>query len=485
MKLSLINLTIISFASACSALKVNEGFLKEEEIDQFRGRLPKIDKQPNGAARHHGVASLPASIARRMLSSICSDDGICANKGVEFDLEVRTSLIDRSTDEHVDHYSDGEKVHEDVGFVFLNSNPNAHFQHGKETIPIKAGNLVTFKGDVTHNTVVKSGQVHLLGPFDMVSFKGVGGVPPNVVCFDPVIDCCGADVALLIDAGQGGCCTGDNCRPNNEVTNIGDCTACFLTFQAACLAACACDKKKKKSHCFSPANTVEVQDQGLISMDSLKIGDYVRAGKNKFSRVYSFLHLDHEAEADFLQIKAEGLKTPLEVSPEHMVFVKDTPVRASQVKVGDMLGENKVSDIKSVKRRGVYAPVTESGSIVVSGVLASSYAAVRSYSLVNQHLEAHALFAVRRLVCAFDFSMCERETYTDGFPNWLSSVVYFAKSTAQNAPAQVIVSAVALPFIAFAYILEQMILYPFLLGVLMLVLVAFKKKTNMSKVKVQ
>ena len=192
MKLSL-SLAIISFASACSALKVNEGFLKEEEIDQFRGRLPKIDKQPNGAARRHGVASLPASIARRMLSSICTDDGVCANKDVDFDLEVRTSLIDRSTHEHVDHYSNGEKVHEDVGFVFLNSNPDAHFQHGKDTVPIKAGNLVTFKGDVTHNTVVKSGQVHLLGPFDMVNFKGVGDVPP-AVCFDAVIDCCGTDV---------------------------------------------------------------------------------------------------------------------------------------------------------------------------------------------------------------------------------------------------------------------------------------------------
>jgi len=128
---------------------------------------------------------------------------------------------------------------------------------------------------------------------------------------------------------------------------------------------------------------------------------------------------------------------------------------------------------------------TESGSIVVSGVLASTYAAVRSYSLLNQHLEAHALFAVRRLVCAFDFSMCERETYTDGFPNWLSSVVYFAKSTAQSAPAQLLASIVALPFIAVAYVLEQMILYPLFLGIFMLGLFAFKKKTMMSKVKLQ
>jgi len=122
---------------------------------------------------------------------------------------------------------------------------------------------------------------------------------------------------------------------------------------------------------------------------------------------------------------------------------------------------------------------TESGSIVVSDALVSSYAAVRSYSLVNQHLEAHALFAVRRLVCAFDFSICKSETCTDGFPSWLSSVVYFAKSTTQNALAQLLASAVVLPFITFAYILEQMILYPLFLGMFMLGLFAFKKKTMM------
>ena len=217
--------------------------------------------------------------------------------------------------------------------------------------------------------------------------------------------------------------------------------------------------------CFSHVNTVEVQGQGHVSMDSLKIGDFVRAGKNKFSRVYSFLHLDRDVEAEYLQIHAEGLKAPLEVSPEHMVFVKSTPVRASQVKVGDMLGENKVSEIKTVKRRGVYAPVTESGDIVVSGVLASSYAAVHSYTPINQHTEAHAFFAVRRLVCAFNFGICENETYTeDGFPVWLSPMVHFALSTKQNPFAQFFASVVGLPFIAAAYILEQMIYSPFFIG---------------------
>ena len=174
MKLS-ISLAILSFTS-CSALKVNEAFLNEQEIDQFRGRLPKIDKQ-----RH--TAPLAVMESASLSSEYCAPHAlvglhgrrVCANKDVDFDLEVRTSLIDRSTQEHVDHYSNGDKVHEDVGFVFLNTNPDAHFQHGEDVVPIKAGNLVTFKGDVSHNTVVKSGQVHLLGPFDMVNFKGVGG----------------------------------------------------------------------------------------------------------------------------------------------------------------------------------------------------------------------------------------------------------------------------------------------------------------------
>ena len=173
-----------------------------------------------------------------------------------------------------------------------------------------------------------------------------------------------------------------------------------------------------------------------------------------------------------------------------MVFVKNSllPVRASQIKVGDMLGEQKVSEVKSVKRRGVYAPVTESGDIIVSGVLASSYAALHNYTPVNQHWEAHAFFAVRRLVCRFNFGICENETYTDeGIPEWLSNVANFAKSTQDNAPAQLVASVVGLPLISIAYVIEQVtIQYQFIAGLLLLGLVVFKqKKTKKSKGKMQ
>jgi len=235
--------------------------------------------------------------------------------------------------------------------------------------------------------------------------------------------------------------------------------------------------------CFSLTNTVEVQDKGLISMDSLQIGDLVRAGSNRFSRVYSFIHLDHDAEANFLQIHTAGWDTPLEMTPEHMVFVDGAAVCASQVKVGDMLGENKVSAIKPIKRRGVFAPVTESGDIVVSGALASSYAAVVTYAPVNQHYGAHAFFAARRLVCALNFDICEGETYVDGIPTWLSSVIHFVAIVEDNPAIQFCVSILALPFITATFVLEQWILSPFLsLGMFVLGLFVFKK-VKASKVK--
>ena len=96
-----------------------------------------------------------------------------------------------------------------------------------------------------------------------------------------------------------------------------------------------------------------------------------------------------------------------------MVFLQNNKaVRASQIKVGDvLLGEIRVSKVRLVKRRGVFAPITESGDIVVSGIHASSYIAVLSFSpIIDQHSAETHILAFRRLVCFFRFGFCERET---------------------------------------------------------------------------
>jgi len=240
--------------------------------------------------------------------------------------------------------------------------------------------------------------------------------------------------------------------------------------------------------CFSSANTVEVKSKGLILMDSVKIGDSVRSGKDQFSRIYSFIHLNRDIEADFLQIHTNGLRTPLEVSPDHMVFIENDlfPVRASHVKIGDMLGENRVSEIKTVKRRGVYAPVTESGNIVVSGVITSSSAAVLPYAPIDQHFGAHAFFALRRLICTYNFGICKNEKYTEhGFPDWLSPMIRLALSTKNSPAVQFYASLGSLPFIAATYILEQFIYYIVWVGMLTLAIFVFFQDASTGKIKVQ
>merc|ERR1719343_1072600 len=172
------------------------------------------------------------------------------------------------------------------------------------------------------------------------------------------------------------------------------------------------------SACFSRFNDVEVQGQGMTSMDAVKVGDYVRTGNADFSRVFSLAHLDHDVEADYLQIYTDGLQKPLEITGMHMLFSSGNAVRADEVSVGDMLGTNKVTDIRSIKRNGVYAPVTESGEIVVSGIRASSYYAFLDRVPFNQHVMSHFFFAPLRMMCSFDFKMCENEGHTNGYTNW-------------------------------------------------------------------
>jgi hypothetical protein len=212
--------------------------------------------------------------------------------------------------------------------------------------------------------------------------------------------------------------------------------------------------------CFSGENFVEVADKGMVRMTDLRIGDFVKTGSGEFSQVYSFSHLDHEMETEYLQIFSEGLDIPLEISADHMVFVSGKVVRASQVKVGDLFGSRPVLQIQSVQRRGAYAPVTFTGDLVVSGIVASSYVAI--VDGVNARIlntASHASTAFHRLVCKFDFDRCQNETYTDGISDWIAGAVNLVHRMNQhNVFVQIAAWWMALPWMVLVYCLEQMIL---------------------------
>jgi len=192
--------------------------------------------------------------------------------------------------------------------------------------------------------------------------------------------------------------------------------------------------------CFSGEMSVQVKGKGFLSMYDLQLGDEVLTGDDRYEPVYSFGHHQPTQEAHFLQVRLLSSSSklrhpPLEISRDHMVFVdgKSYPIPASRLKKGDrcILSGNEswatVTEIKQVVRKGVYAPFTVSGTIVVNGVLASSYVGFQDSSVlrlgdINTPLTyqwlAHAFEAPHRLVCLLGW--CNTETYTpEGISTWV------------------------------------------------------------------
>jgi len=192
--------------------------------------------------------------------------------------------------------------------------------------------------------------------------------------------------------------------------------------------------------CFSGSSTVELQDKRNVPIDSLQIGDIVRVGTDnagvpQFSRVYSFAHFDREALAGFLQIHTTSSSKPIEMTSNHMLYVycrehgsqRVGLLSAGEVKVGDFLltvpnlPPARVQSVRKVEHRGVYAPLTVSGTLVVDGgVVASNYVVLPTslqalLSSEQQHWLTHMALAPYRTYCTV--IGCEDEIYNNaGIP---------------------------------------------------------------------
>lgn len=175
--------------------------------------------------------------------------------------------------------------------------------------------------------------------------------------------------------------------------------------------------------CFSDRTEVQVQHKGIVRLGALKIGDAVLAGDGSYSTVYGFGHYSAGSFVEFLQLFADNMDTPLEITADHMLLVysdKTTSLLpAGFLKVGDTLVSDQgspatIESVRTVVRRGLYAPLTITGDIVVNGVIASNYvelspAASDLLSFEMQHWIHHAAYVPYRLYCrAFG---CENETY--------------------------------------------------------------------------
>mmetsp|Transcript_29728 Transcript_29728/g.43951 ORF Transcript_29728/g.43951 Transcript_29728/m.43951 type:complete len:709 (-) Transcript_29728:309-2435(-) len=248
--------------------------------------------------------------------------------------------------------------------------------------------------------------------------------------------------------------------------------------------------------CFSGSSVVEVEHKGSVKMADLALGDVVRVGNNKFEPIYSFGHKDSTSSAEFLRITTEGSSAPLEISPDHMVAIEGGRyVPASLVKKGDMLltvSEEiaAVTGIKSVVRKGVFAPFTASGSIVVNGIVASNYIAYQgSEYLKVGEMEtplsyqwiAHTFNSVHRLAVMFGIT---GETYSEGeegVSHWVAMPhKMFSWLVEQNIVVSMSLIGLALPLFSLTWLIELLVSSPVVLAVVVggVSLMTYKKSAK-------
>jgi len=161
------------------SLQYVDNFLSPEESKHFYDTMESLSQAHpfDPTAKSRGNIMVSSLIQRRIkdvAGSECSinDDMIDTNGGGGIKLQTR--IINKSTKPHIDYEQEGKVVKDDVMFITLNSNPEAHFNHGGNSLPAVAGRLVRFAGNAVHGTTLNSGDVRLLGPFSIKNFASVG-----------------------------------------------------------------------------------------------------------------------------------------------------------------------------------------------------------------------------------------------------------------------------------------------------------------------
>lgn len=164
------------------------------------------------------------------------------------------------------------------------------------------------------------------------------------------------------------------------------------------------------SPCFPASAVVHLTDGTDLPMHALRAGDEVRFTTSEavphgeaHSRVYFFSHRLHEGVHEFVRVETEG-RHAIVLSANHYMYANGEMVAADQVRVGDQVdtveGISRVVEVSVVRERGLVAPHTLHGDIVVGGIRASTY--TRSVHPTLAHFLLGPVRAVVRLGLAVE-----------------------------------------------------------------------------------
>ena len=132
-------------------------------------------------------------------------------------------------------------------------------------------------------------------------------------------------------------------------------------------------------------------------MHDVRVGDRLLDADGAYSAVLTFLvYQQHRPATNYLQISTN--ESTLEMTPSHLILMRrqgDTNppryLQANRLRLGDHIFSLSSSNermreivmIHETKRNDAYAPLTESGTLVVDELIVSCYAQYEHHSLIH------------------------------------------------------------------------------------------------------
>lgn len=194
---------------------------------------------------------------------------------------------------------------------------------------------------------------------------------------------------------DGHCCS-TACRPLRCLCNVsepsGQCPVGYKDVNVSALTGC-----------FPAHATVERHDGLVVTMEELAYAEKIAIGAGQQSDVFFFGHRSSDDVAEFVSIRHASTVKPLLLSAQHYLYVNGKLTTAETVRPGDRLrgpdGEDDlfVTEVDREQHRGLYAPTSIHGDLLVDGVVVSSYT-----SAIHPGL-AHKLLHPLRLLYRYGF----------------------------------------------------------------------------------
>lgn len=188
-------------------------------------------------------------------------------------------------------------------------------------------------------------------------------------------------------------------------------------------------ESKLPGGCFPGSSTFVDRYGSRREMHSLKIGQNVQVpakGKICLEPVITFIHREQEKLQQFPSITTTK-NNNLKITEDHLLFVEKNglsqPIPARVVKIGDtvyvkqncLMRTATVQDISTVYEKGVYAPVTRSGTILIKDVHTCCYFDVLSHKWSHRAMGVpRAIYQVSPGILRCISGLGER----DVFPGW-------------------------------------------------------------------